>query len=53
MPPSPHDDVGFYTGSPDVTLYVLPNAAHCHNFASTRTQLWDRIGLWAGGLTKA
>ncbi len=53
VPPSPHDDVGFYTGSPDVTLYVLPNAAHCHNFASTRTQLWDRIGLWAGGLTKA
>jgi len=53
VPPSPHDDVGFYTGSPDVTLYVLPNAAHCHNFATTRTQLWDRIGLWAGGLTKA
>ena len=53
VPPVPHDDVGFYTGSRDVTLYVLPDAAHCHNFASTRTQLWDRIGLWAGGLTTA
>jgi len=53
VPRTPHDDAGFYTGSRDVTLYVLPNAAHCHNFASTRTQLWDRIGLWAGALTKA
>jgi pimeloyl-ACP methyl ester carboxylesterase len=53
VPPSPHDEVGFYTGSSDVTLYVLPNAAHCHNFAGTRTQLWDRIGVWAGGLTQA
>ncbi len=53
VPATPHDDVRFYTASRDVTLYVLPNAAHCHNFATTRTQLWDRIGLWAGGLTKA
>ena len=47
---TPHDEVAFYTGSRDVTLYVLPDAAHCHNFAGTRTQLWDRIGLWAGGV---
>lgn len=53
VPPNPHADVGFYTGSRDVTLYVLPNSAHCHNFATTRTQLWDRIGLWASGVTKA
>ena len=48
VPPVPQDDVGFYTGSRDVTLYVLSDAAHCHNFATTRAQLWDRIGLWAG-----
>jgi len=53
VPPVPHDDVGFYTDSRDVTLYVLPDAAHCHNFAATRTQLWDRIGRWASGLTTA
>ena len=47
VPPVPHDDVRFYTASRDVTLYVLENAAHCHNFASTRTRLWDRIGRWA------
>jgi pimeloyl-ACP methyl ester carboxylesterase len=52
VPPIPHADVAFYTSSCDVTLYVLRNAAHCHNFATTRTELWDRIGLWAGELTK-
>jgi pimeloyl-ACP methyl ester carboxylesterase len=52
VPPIPHDDVAFYTRSTDVTLYVLPDAAHCHNFSATRTQLWDRIGLWAGALPK-
>jgi hypothetical protein len=53
VPPVPHADVAFYTGSRDVTLYILRNAAHCHNFATGRRQLWDRIGLWAGGLSTA
>jgi hypothetical protein len=48
VPPVPHADVAYYRRSRDVTLYVLPNCAHCHNFASTRGELWDRIGLWAG-----
>jgi pimeloyl-ACP methyl ester carboxylesterase len=47
IPERPHDDAGFYTGSPDVTLFVLPEAAHCHNFAPTRTVLWERLGRWA------
>jgi alpha-beta hydrolase superfamily lysophospholipase len=46
VPPVPHDDVGFYTASPDVTLYVLADSAHCHNFAPTRAQLWSRIAAW-------
>jgi dienelactone hydrolase len=53
LPPVPHADVAFYTGSRDVTLYVLRDAAHCHNFASSRKQLWDRIGRWADGLPRA
>ena len=48
VPRIPHADVAYYRRSHDVTLYVLPDSAHCHNFASTRAQLWDRIGLWAG-----
>jgi hypothetical protein len=35
------------------TLYVLPNSAHCHNFATTRAELWDRIGLWAANRPEA
>lgn len=49
IPERPHDEVAFYTGSRDVTLYVLEDAAHCHNFASTRTRLWDRLARWADG----
>ena len=48
IPPNPHADVAYYTRSHDVTLYVLRNSAHCHNFASGRAHLWDRIGVWAG-----
>jgi hypothetical protein len=50
IPPAPHADVAYYPRSHDVTLYVLRNSAHCHNFASTRTRLWDRIDRWASGL---
>jgi alpha-beta hydrolase superfamily lysophospholipase len=53
VPPVPHADVAFYPRSRDVTLYVLPNAAHCHNLAGTRTRLWNRLSRWATGLTKA
>jgi pimeloyl-ACP methyl ester carboxylesterase len=49
VPPVPHADVAYYRRSRDVTLYVLRDSAHCHNFASSRAELWDRIGLWAGG----
>jgi hypothetical protein len=47
IPEHPHDEVSFYPRSRDVTLVVLPRSAHCHNFASTRHLLWDRIGAWA------
>lgn len=50
VPERPHDEVAFYTGSHDVTLYVLEDAAHCHNFAPTRTRLWDRLARWADGV---
>jgi pimeloyl-ACP methyl ester carboxylesterase len=52
VPPVPHDEVAFYIRSRDVTLYVLPDAAHCHNFATTRMRLWDRIDRWAEVLSK-
>src|SRR3954454_1109386 len=47
VPPLPHADVAYYPRSRDVALYVLRDSAHCHNFASTRAELWDRIAVWA------
>jgi len=47
IPERPHDEVAYYTGSRDVALFVVEDAAHCHNFASSRAVLWDRIGAFA------
>jgi pimeloyl-ACP methyl ester carboxylesterase len=44
--PGPHEELGCYQACPDLTLFVLPTSAHCHNFASTRRQLWERIVRW-------
>jgi pimeloyl-ACP methyl ester carboxylesterase len=44
--PNPYAEPANYTGSPDVTLHLVPSSGHCHNFASHRTQLWDRIASW-------
>jgi alpha-beta hydrolase superfamily lysophospholipase len=49
--PAPHDEAGCYTGSSDITLFLVPGSAHCHNFARTRMMLWDRILLWLGSQT--
>jgi pimeloyl-ACP methyl ester carboxylesterase len=35
---------------PDISLFVLPGAAHNHNIAPNRTVLWDRLAGWAEGL---
>jgi pimeloyl-ACP methyl ester carboxylesterase len=52
VPEHPHDDIGYYSSSRDVTLMVLPASAHCHNFAGTRALLWDRLADWAGGFDR-
>ncbi len=42
----PYGEVSVYSGSKDVTLFILEGAAHCHNFATTRTKLWNRLAAW-------
>jgi alpha-beta hydrolase superfamily lysophospholipase len=44
--PNPYAEPANYTTSPDVTLHLVPDSGHCHNFASHRAQLWDRIARW-------
>jgi len=51
--PNPYAEPANYTGSRDVTLHLVPDSGHCHNFASHRTQLWDRIALWVPTIVRA
>lgn len=44
--PDPHAEPAAYPGSPDVTLVVVPEMGHMHNFAGTRLRLWDRLAGW-------
>jgi pimeloyl-ACP methyl ester carboxylesterase len=44
------DEARAYASSNDVTLYILPRSAHCHNTAGTRRLLWDRLASWVRAL---
>jgi pimeloyl-ACP methyl ester carboxylesterase len=44
--PDPHAEPGYYRSSPDVTLHILPRSGHCQNFATTRGEMYARIGGW-------
>ncbi|MDB5479585.1 MAG: hypothetical protein JWO83_638 [Caulobacteraceae bacterium] len=50
LSPDPCREPEFYRSSGDVTLYLLPDAAHCHNSASTRHLLWRRMSDWCAAL---
>jgi alpha-beta hydrolase superfamily lysophospholipase len=44
--PDPLAEALMYPNSHDITLFLLAESAHCHNFASGRKQLWNRIAAW-------
>ncbi len=44
--PNPYAEPANYSTAPDITLHLVPKSGHCHNFASHRGQLWDRIAKW-------
>ncbi|MBX7433094.1 alpha/beta hydrolase [Mycobacterium sp. Y57] len=48
--PCHRDETRPFYSSRDVTLYVLPKSAHCHNSAGTRHLLWDRLAGWIRSL---
>jgi pimeloyl-ACP methyl ester carboxylesterase len=45
--PCPHLEPSTYPASPDITLFLLSASAHCHNLATSRQVLWDRLEAWA------
>jgi pimeloyl-ACP methyl ester carboxylesterase len=44
--PAPKREPEYFSGSPNVELQILENAAHCQNFASTRRLHWGQINGW-------
>lgn len=36
----------FYTGTTDLTVFTLIDSGHCHNQASSRAILWNRLDRW-------
>jgi pimeloyl-ACP methyl ester carboxylesterase len=36
-----------FINSNDVSVFVVPNMAHMHNFANTRQLLWQRVADWS------
>ncbi|MEU0950693.1 hypothetical protein ABZ379_50040 [Streptomyces canus] len=42
----PKAETAGYPHSPDITLVVMPEMAHMHNFAATRMRLWQRFADW-------
>lgn len=49
--PEPLAEARAYTRAQDVSIYVVPQMAHMHNFASTRLRLWDRLVGWSRLIT--
>ncbi|MFI4979801.1 MAG: alpha/beta hydrolase, partial [Nevskiales bacterium] len=45
-----HGEPHYFPDCPDFTLHLLTRSGHCHNFASTRHQQWDRMDRWAKSL---
>ena len=43
----PHGTPEGFTGSHDISLFVLEGAGHNHNVAPAREHLWDRLAKWA------
>jgi pimeloyl-ACP methyl ester carboxylesterase len=37
----------YFTGSHDISLFVLAGTGHNHNVSPRREQLWDRLAAWA------
>jgi pimeloyl-ACP methyl ester carboxylesterase len=48
--PNPWMEPFAYRSSTDITLFVCPQMAHMHNFASTRHRFWERIHAWGNGV---
>lgn len=45
--PDLNAEAAYFPNCRDLLLHELPRSGHCHNFASTRHELWKRMDRWA------
>ena len=50
--PDPSGEPRAYPNSTDITTFVLPDSAHCFNFAETRWRFFDRLADWGHTVSK-
>jgi pimeloyl-ACP methyl ester carboxylesterase len=48
--PDPWAEPGAYRSSSDITLVIVSDMAHMHNFAGSRRELWRRLQSWGDGI---
>jgi pimeloyl-ACP methyl ester carboxylesterase len=51
--PTPLDEPAAFRRASDVSVFVVPQMAHMHNFASTRKRLWERFHDWSRMVARA
>ena len=49
---SPAEEVAALKAATDIRVVVVPRMAHMHNFATTRTQIWDRLDEFVAHVTR-
>ena len=48
---SPAEEVAALKAATDISVLIVPRMAHMHNFATTRTLLWERIDEFVAHVT--
>ena len=44
--PAPEKELAYYSASPAAELQIVKDAAHCQNFAGTRSEHWSDLNDW-------
>jgi pimeloyl-ACP methyl ester carboxylesterase len=48
----PAEELATFKAATDISVFVLPEAAHMHNFAATRALLWERLDEFVTHVTR-
>jgi hypothetical protein len=49
---APAEELAMFKAATDVSVFTVRQMAHMHNFAATRTRLWDRLDEFVAHVTR-